>query len=171
MNLLPGDIVFVHGRGWFASLIRRFTRSSGEPETWANHVEIMVNPYQVIGALWRVLMRPIRLAYPDPSTIRIYRHTGLTEQQRWAVAREALVYRNRPYGVAKILAHAADWALGGRYVFRRLIRVDRYPICSYVVGKAYDRAIGYRFGVPAKAASPDDIWDWVTENDKWTRIE
>ena len=55
----------------------------------------------------------------------------------------------------------ADWALLGAYVFRRLGRMDRYPICSWLVAHSY-KAAGLHFGVAPGAATPDDIWDFVT---------
>jgi hypothetical protein len=56
-----------------------------------------------------------------------------------------------------------DRLIGGKYFFRRLGRVKRYPICSFLVADAY-QAYGYDFGVSVYAAQPDDIWDYVTEN-------
>ena len=51
----------------------------------------------------------------------------------------------------------------GVYFFRRLILAKDYPICSWVVAWAYQKA-GRDFGVPAAAADPDDIWDYVTRH-------
>ena len=42
-------------------------------------------------------------------------------------------------------------------------RIDNDPICSWLVAKCY-QVVGKRFGVDADAASPDDIWDYVSTN-------
>jgi hypothetical protein len=39
------------------------------------------------------------------------------------------------------------------------------PVCSWLVAQAYAKA-GETFGVPPGAASPDDIWDYVTAHPK-----
>ena len=52
---------------------------------------------------------------------------------------------------------------------RRLGRLDRYPICSWLVAHSYKKA-GKHFGFSARAASPDDIWDFVTDSAHYTCI-
>ncbi len=48
--------------------------------------------------------------------------------------------------------------------------MDDYPICSWLVAHAFACA-GKDFGCEAGAATPDDIWDFVTTNaDKYVRI-
>jgi hypothetical protein len=70
-------------------------------------------------------------------------------------------YVGRKYGYLKLLAHWGDWLLQGAYVFRRLTTKDDYPICSWVVAYAF-AAAGKHFDVEPGAATPDDIWDFVT---------
>ena len=69
---------------------------------------------------------------------------------------------NSHYGYGKMFLYLLDWVLLGKYVFRRLGRMDNYPICSWLVAHRYQKA-GKRFGRPAGAATPDDIWDLVTD--------
>ena len=76
------------------------------------------------------------------------------------VVAKAESYVGRRYGYLKILAHWADWLLQGAYVFRRLTKEDRYPICSWLVAHSF-AAAGKHFGVEPGAATPDDIWDFV----------
>ena len=59
--------------------------------------------------------------------------------------------------------HLLDWILQGAYLFRRLGGIDDYPICSWVVTQSYAKP-GKTIGVPPGAASPDDIWDFVTRH-------
>lgn len=85
------------------------------------------------------------------------------------VAQKARGYEGRKYGWGKIAAHLGDWMLGGRYVWRRLARMDKYPICSWVVASSYGE-VGENFGVKVGEASPDDIWDWCLKRGEWKMI-
>jgi len=69
------------------------------------------------------------------------------------------------------LAHGVDHLLlNNRYVARRLAFLDNYPICSWLVAYAYD-GIGYQFGVPPWACTPDDIDDWIKAYpSEWTQV-
>jgi hypothetical protein len=91
----------------------------------------------------------------------VFRPLNLTDADLAKVVAKADTYVGRRYGYLKILAHWLDWLLQGAYVFRRLARQDRYPICSWVVAHAF-AAAGKHFGVEPGAATPDDIWDFVT---------
>ena len=87
-----------------------------------------------------------------------------------AIVAKANGYVGRQYGWTKIVTHLLDWGLKGAYVFRRLTHDDDYPICSWLVAHAY-LAADMTFGVPAGAANPDDIWDYVVANtDEFTQV-
>jgi len=73
---------------------------------------------------------------------------------------EALRQVGKSHGYVKAVAHFLDWVLLGAYVFRRMARSKRYPICSWLVADAFKTA-GKHFGVAPGAASPDDIWDFM----------
>ena len=69
---------------------------------------------------------------------------------------------DKKYGWLMIGAHFLDWLLLGSYVFRRLVPGNKYPICSWLVAHSFSEA-GRYFGVNPGEASPDDIWDFITE--------
>ena len=96
---------------------------------------------------------------------------GFTAPQLGAiVVAEAREQVGKTYGFLKILGHFLDWLLLGAYIFRRLTQNGDYPICSWLVAHAFDKA-GKTFGVHPGAATPDDIWDFVVDNpDKYKRI-
>ena len=73
-------------------------------------------------------------------------------------------YEGKKYGYFKIVAHALDKFIGGRYFFRRLCFMDNYPICSWLVAHVYSQLSGLQhyFGVPNNACQPDDIEDFCT---------
>ena len=172
MKLLPGDIVFERSESRLGRAIRWFTRRPGEPETWANHVGLVLKPGWIIEALWSVV---ISRFVPGPS-FEVWRMRDLAPVQRVAITDWASLYKDRRYGLLKIIAHAVDafiTKLRGReaYLIRRFCRMDRYPICSWLVAWSYLKGAGIEFGVRPEFASPDDIHDFVKRKGSgWFRV-
>jgi hypothetical protein len=167
--LVPGDIVLTRSGGIVGWAIRLFTRSIGESRTKASHTGIIVESGTVesaviVEALSKVKRHPLGQRYGGANhEVAVFRALNLTDADLAGVVAKAETYVGRRYGYLKILAHWLDWVLQGAYVFRRLTNQDRYPICSWVVAYAFAEA-GRHFGVEPGAATPDDIWDFVTEN-------
>jgi hypothetical protein len=165
--LEPGDIFLTRGRGLVSRAIRFFTRRIGESRTKVNHVGLVVEggPLAravVVEALREVERHRLAEAYGGAKDeVAIFRPLGLSPAEIARVVAAAESYVGRRYGYGKIVLHALDWALQGAYVFRRLGRMDDYPICSWLVAHAYAEA-GVHFGVAPGAATPDDVWDHVT---------
>jgi hypothetical protein len=176
LRLEAGDIVFVRGSGLISRAIRLFSRRIGESRTMVNHVGLITTPGSILTAeiteaRTRVRTRRLVDAYGlRGDSIAIYRARNLSHCDRATIAREALLrYQNLPYGWAKIVLHALDGLLNGIYLFRRLAFLPNRPICSQLVASAYELA-GFDFGVPAFAAQPDDIWDFVNTSRKYRRM-
>jgi hypothetical protein len=165
--LAPGDVVLTRSGGIVGWAIRLFTRRIGESRTKASHTGIIVEggPLDravVVEALATVKRHRLWERYGRGShEVAVFRPLNLTDADLAKVVAKADTYVGRRYGYLKILAHWLDWLLQGAYVFRRLARQDRYPICSWVVAHAF-AAAGKHFGVEPGAATPDDIWDFVT---------
>jgi hypothetical protein len=169
LNLREADIVFTQSGSFIGKAIRFFERRFGEGPSLVNHVGLMVNPVCIVEALAKVICRDVRAAYRG-KTIAIYRPLNIDVETHYLIAIEATNFVGRTYGYIKIVAHALDWFIGGWFVFRRLARMEQYPMCSWLVAHAYSKA-GYNFGVKPDAAEPDDIWDYVTSNpDKYKCI-
>ncbi len=168
LQLQRADIFFTRGRGIFSGAIRFFTRGFGESRTKVNHVGLVVadgalDEAMVVEALRRVVEHRLVDRYgrgKRRDAVAVFRPTNLTPAEVDTIVQAAQRYVGKKYGALKILAHLADWALFGAYVFRRLARMDDYPICSWLVAHAFKTA-GKHFGIEARAASPDDIWDFV----------
>lgn len=166
MRYEPCDVFIVHGRGWLGNSIRVLTRRPGEPPTRASHVGLMVRAGSAgqayaVEALSHVRHAPFSKHLGE--VVAVYRPLNLLDADKTAICARAFSYVGKGYGYLKIAAHAADWLLGGAYVFRRLAIMDNYPICSWLVAHSY-KAAGKHFGVPDGAASPDDIDDFVRRN-------
>ena len=170
------DVVIVRSTGVISRLIQFFTRKWGEPPSQATHVGIIAAGYgkddaYIIEAIHHVVVRKLSEAYSDLDIqIAIYRPTNLTPEQIGVIVDRAFTHVGEKYGYLKIIAHALDWIFNGSYVFRRLIFLPNYPICSYLVADAF-RAAGLDFGVKVGAASPDDIHDFVIHSGKYECIK
>jgi hypothetical protein len=169
----PGDIVLTRGTGFFARAIRFFSRRIGESRTMVNHVGIIVEGgyFPVLVEALRTVERRALLDSYGEAEFAVYRPINVPGLARKVIVATAEDYVGRKYGWLKIALHGLDWALQGAYVFRRLGRMDAYPICSYVVAHAY-AAADLTFGVAPGAATPDDIWDFVRANpDKYELVK
>lgn len=170
LQLKPADILLARRRSFISRAIRFFTRSFGESRSEVSHAGIVVEggPWeetQIVEAAGRVKKRHLLPRYGKRSKTEVafYRPLNLSPEQRATIAAAAQEYVGREYSYFKILLHLLDWVLQGAYFFRRLGGIDDYPICSWVVAQSYAKA-GKTFGVPPGAASPDDIWDFVTRH-------
>jgi hypothetical protein len=168
-----GSLVFTSDRGFLSTAIKAFQREKGEPMSWVSHVGMVVKEgalpdVGIIEALTTVKIHPLIDAYGGKKTqVAIFDPVGFSGIERRLAVKEALKYHGRKYGYLKILAHAADRALGSAYFFRRLCRIDKYPICSWVTPHAYAK-IGYLFlGRQPEMSQPDDQWDDVLRSERW----
>lgn len=158
--LLPGDLVFFKTFTWLGKVIRKLTQSSGESKTEANHVGIMADSIDLIEADITVIKHPLSDYFGQNMMICIYRNTVFTIDERIRVVEKAESYIGRKYGVLKILAHMGDYFIGNRYFFRKMCKMDNYPICSWVTGWSYFKALQYRFnGLHPQFQTPDDQLD------------
>jgi hypothetical protein len=176
---LPADIFFTRGTSLVSRAIRVLTRHIGESRTQVNHVGLIVGSgLPVADATLVEAVRGVRVTtmprYADARTaVAVYRRRldAPDRTPRRRIADRGLSYVGKRYGYGKILLHALDWCLLGAFVFRRLGRMDRYPICSWLVACSYSREADITFGIDSAAASPDDIWDYVTTHpDEWTCV-
>jgi hypothetical protein len=161
--LETGDVIHVQGCGLLSRLIRWFSRACSEPKTWASHSAMVLrvgDKIEIIEALRKVVVRPISEYARTRARLLVCRKPGgLDPDQKKKIIEKAQDYRGRRYGVGKIVAHALDRLFDNRYIFRRLARMDDYPICSWLVAYVYDRVLNFHFGVPPNAAQPDDLLD------------
>lgn len=174
--LEPCDVFLTRSRSLLGRGIRLFTRSFGESRTMVNHVGVVVEGGTVDEAIGVEALRTVKrhtlwLKYGPGSSsdIAVYRPLNLSDEEKTVVVAAAEGYVGRTYGYLKIAAHLLDWLLLGAYLFRRLARMDDYPICSWLVAHAFAQA-DKNFGVPPGRASPDDIWDFVTSNPDTYRV-
>lgn len=168
----PCDIVLIRDYTFLGGAIRFLTRRVGESRTEVNHVGIVVKKGSppakatIVEALGKVKRHSLGERYGNGrSDVAIYRRKGLSCAEKEKILSAADQYVGASYGYAKIVLHFLDALLLGFVVFRRLACLHRYPICSWVVAQSYKKA-QKQFGVAAKAATPDDIWDHIKNHPK-----
>ena len=168
MYLKAGDIFFTHGEGALSKMIRWFSRSPGEAKTQTNHVGIVVDPGSlenagVVEALSKVRYGTLPARYHGKQDkVCVWRPMNLSRKERRAIEAKAKTYIGRDYGWLKLGLHA----LG----LQRFAKLDRWPICSYLVGKAYG-VVGKEFGRDGNELTPDDILDFCQANpDKYQEV-
>jgi hypothetical protein len=165
----PGDIFLTKGDSFVSRAIRFFSRTGGESRTQVNHTGLVTvggsaRDAVIVEALTKVKRRTFDSYRRSVTTqVAVFRPVNVTKSQVDTIVARADGYVGADYGYLKIVAHFLDWCLGGRYFFRKIVAMDRYPICSWVVAQAYADA-GLNFGVPAGSADPDDIWDFCVGN-------
>lgn len=175
-RLLPGDIILERGDNLLSRAILECQRHRGEGKSIVNHAALVVrggNPLQaeMVEALSTVIVRPVSAYLGANHSIAIFRNKKLTIGDRHRIALKALEYNGRKYGFHIIAAHMMDYFLGGRYVFRRMVGSDNYPICSWIPAFAYHRVTGYKFNrLDPILVQPDDIWDDVVNNLSWEQV-
>lgn len=163
-----GDIFLTQGDNFVSKAIRFFTRGAGESRTLVNHVGVVtsagaVENAVVVEALTKVKRRKLSAYKGGKTKVAIFRPYTLDDNQISKVITYAHGQVGKDYGYVKIVAHLLDWCLGGAYVFRKMARMERYPICSWLVAYAFEE-VGQEFGVEPWAADPDHIWDYVTSH-------
>ena len=167
--LQTGDVIHVQSRGILSKMVRFFSRARKEEPSWASHSAMVLRvgeEIEIIEALWRTLIRPITAYKGKKSKLLVCRKPGgIEEERKQKMIEKAEYYEGKPYGFWEIAFHVLDRLLNNSYVFRRLIKHNDYPICSWLVAYVYDRVLGYHFGAPPNAAQPDDLLDHCIDYD------
>jgi len=179
LELLPGDCVFFQSDGFVAWAIRQverwhFWRRCGlllscrfreafaelEARSYVNHVAMVVEGGSLMTARIMDAQPPVvhsrRLGMYVDDLVAVYRPNGIDDDTRRAMAKRALRYEGRPYGVGKIVLHA----LG----MQGLSFIDRWPMCAWTYGIPAEE-VGIRTSEEgARAAAPDSQWDWMRKH-------
>jgi hypothetical protein len=165
----PADIVLTRSFGWASKLIRFGTQRRGESKSVVSHAGLILDGSgTLIEAIFAgVQIHELERCYRGrDDLVSIWRPINISAEERQQICDRATAYNGSTYGYGKIVLHALDGLLGKLGippVFKRMGGLDDFPICSYLVAKSYAE-VGLFFGVSAKLASPDDIWDFVNCN-------
>jgi len=173
----PADLIFFKTESHLGKLIRFFTKSPWEGETFANHIAGVDSPGYLIEAMVKTIKRPFNVN-TESDLIEIYRYQGPIpwETLYEDVVKKANEYLGRTYGFGKLITHMLDALLvkifkKEIFFFRKINHTDRYPICSWIWAFAYNRCLnGYEFGVSPEYATPDDMHDFVKTSTEWKLV-
>jgi len=177
-----GDVFFTRSESLLGKAIRWVERDPDEEKSWANHDGVVVKDgwitpcsfsetdvlAKVVEALWKVRHHTFWSHYKDQTVIvEVWRRSFLTPRQVQRVTEYARNQEGNKYGWWKLLPHALDrFFFGGKKRVSKLLHIDKRPICSYLVAKAYS-LIKIDFGGRAQAMDPDEMHDWVVLNHNW----
>ena len=182
--LLPGDIVLTKDkRSKLMFMIRECSTSPGEKrrgmKTEVNHVGMTLGfRLDIIEALGKkgMTVNDLLHRYVGERSEVVIARLRIADDLRLMLVTEMLKLEGSGYGHGKILLNALDYIASrltarDQYLFRRIGRVKRKPICSGSVALAAER-IGWRLGrkwdMTWERVQPDDWWDdvfeWKPEN-------
>lgn len=167
LKLERGDIFLSKSASIPSELIRICTTKIGEKLSEVSHVGMIVtDDYLFLAKEIEAAGSYVRENYlwsynNKKKKIGIYRAKNITDEEKDILVNYVKSKLGAPYGYLKLVPHFMDWCLNDMYIFRRFARLEQFPICSWLVAFAYS-SIGKHFGVKPNAASPDDIWDFVT---------
>jgi len=167
--LQTGDVIHVQSRGLLANLVLFFSKADKEEPSWSSHSAMVLRvgeEIEIIEALWKTVIRPITAYKGKESKLLVCRKPGgIEEEQKQKMVKKAEYYEGKIYGFWEITFHVLDRCLNNSYVFRRMIKDNDYPICSWLVAYVYDKVLGYHFGAMPNEAQPDDLLDHCVDND------
>ena len=168
-----GDVVCELGQGWLGRAIQWATRGWREAKTVCTHVGRMVNATEIAEAGLRFVVHPLDTA----RRIRVWRYKhGFTEVEIKCMQAKADYYKGRAYGWWKLIPHLADGILEKFlpfrhvYLFRRVLFLKDYPICSWEVAWTLSECAGLLLGTAPRYATPDDIADFLKTSPAWELI-
>lgn len=186
-----GDIFLTRSYSLLGRAIRYFERSKGESPSKVNHTGLVVgsnfgNPI-IVEALSRVRLISLLDGYGNTGVdVWVYRHRDMSEAKAHKMREFAFGQVGRSYGFLKLFGHLGDWALTRLrfwskhdvYFVRRLCRLEKYPICSWLVGYALETVNIFvndseNNAISPRILTPDDIWDdanWQGQDRYWTLV-
>lgn len=172
MIVLSGDVFFSRSDTALGKLIRWAQRAPGEEKSWANHTGLFVETggfeqAAVVEALGRVRLGPLE----GPIEVEVWRHSGLDADTRHRITTYAERQVGNKYGWWKLLFHLGDRLLfKGEKKVSSLLRLEKRPICSFLVAMAYSKAGIHFNGFRPEAADPDEMHDFVKASPVWTLV-
>jgi len=179
-----GDVGFVKGKAPLSRVIRYATRGPGEEPTFANHSLLFTSPgivrpssdsisrtwqAKAVEALWQVEHGPWwdRHKEDKGSIIRVYRPDFLQPANKARLLETAIAHEGEKYGWWKLATHLLDrLAFDDKKTLSNFLRVDDRPICSYLVGRAFEVA-GHRYAfgdIEPQAQDPDEQCDYCRDS-------
>ena len=171
-----GDIIFVSGKSLFKNAIAWFETGPGEEKTYAKHIAGMKTNNIVIEALTNVKETNSNNWIQKHKKFEVWRYKKLTEENKVKIFNYLDDKKGSIYGGWKLFFFAGDFLLSkifrhdNFYLFRRVLFMENFPICSWLYAYAYD-IIGYRFdGKNPNSLDPDTMHDIVKVDKNWEMI-
>jgi len=177
-EILPGDCVFVTAKNtWRRRLIAWFTQKIRESQTIAVHVGGISSHRTVIeSGLFRVTETDLKDWAKNHNSFEIWRNKQWTLEQRQRVSGQLYKYMNRFYGFWKLFSHGCDLLLSkfcdtDIFLFRRFLKSEKYPICSWIYTYSIYEVTGYQFNnLKPNWVDTDVMHDVIIDSKDWELI-
>src|SRR5690242_5420579 len=171
MTIEPGDILAVRGRGFLSNGILRATGNTVSHVGLLMTVASPLTSSLTIEALSRVRSRSLGDAIFGAERAWVLSALNLTQAQRDEILLTASTFSADDYGYLDLALQLADAAFRTRWFTDRLASrfLNRWPICSFVVARAYEQ-VGLTFGFEDASLTPADVWEFAVKNPDKYRI-
>ena len=168
-----GDLVEECGKSMLSRLIAWATCGWREAKTVCTHVGRMVNATEIAEAGMTFKVHALDVT----RRIKVWRYRpGFSDSEIGCMWGKAYYYKGKHYGWWKLIPHLADGLLEKVlpfkhvYMFRRLLFLKDYPICSWEVAWTLSECAGLLLGTAPRYATPDDIADFLKKSPAWELI-
>ena len=157
-----GDILAIRGTSFFARAILKATGNT------VSHLGMIIaaapGPDLVIEALWRVQTRPLPISIADAEKAYILSDHSLNPAQRNQLVSNACEFSADGYGWWDIGLQGADAIFHTTFFTDRFAwKLNRHPICSYLVARAYQQ-LGLTFGrTKVQSITPADVYNFAVQ--------
>jgi len=171
---MKADLIFVTEHdGIFNKAIAWFTGKKKPAK--AVHVAGITNRGSVIEALTTVRETPFLRWVCKHKKFEVWRNIDWTENTKQRICDEMLEFKGRPYGFHKLFVIALDLAIAKvwkeKFLSRRLLFSENWPICTWVYAYAVHEVNGYEFGVKPEYTDPCLMRNHCLASREWKLVE
>lgn len=148
-DILPGDVLFLSGKGIIKSLIEWITHSK------YYHCAIFLNNESLVEAQGgeKTSIFPLSKYLNSNDKLYIYRDINLSNFERYKIVNYAMNHLGMKYDYTAILAELARYELG---LSLKYFNEGNKRICSSFVNDCYSKGIGKKL-TEEKVPSPQDL--------------
>ena len=169
-----GDIVFTYRGSFFTEMIRVVTSRKNDSVKFT-HCAVAISDTMIVDVDFTTRLVNINDLLKSVKDYEIWSNYVLLTDDTNKISLKAISYLGDEYGFTKLVPHLLDALLGkiceqDIFFFRKLLKENRYVICSWVVSYAF-AAINYTFDVDKQFATPDDIYDSIIKRPEWKKIK
>ena len=171
---MKADLIFVTNRTGLLSKIISYLTGKTKPAK-AVHVAGITDRNSVIEALATVKETPLLKWKNHHEKYEIWRNENWTDDVRQQICDEMSEFKGEPYGFHKLILIALDLIIAKiwkeKFIFRRLLFNEDWPICTWVYAYAAHNVNDYKFGVEPEYTDPHTMRMHCKNSQEWKLVE